>query len=94
MVLLQFPLESCVWFYAPNDRPATSLNAAVFTTDYERALALALADRIDAGAVRINGALSPGLGDIPFGGNKDSDIGRERLDASIHVMMRTKSIVL
>ncbi|NUB93449.1 aldehyde dehydrogenase [Haloterrigena sp. SYSU A121-1] len=74
------------------DRSELALDAAVFTTDYERAFALA--DRIDAGAVRINGAPSHGLGDIPFGGNKGSGIGREGLDASIHAMMRTKSIVL
>ena len=51
-------------------------------------------DVTDAGAVRINGAPSHGLGDVPFGGNKDSGIGREGLDASIHAMMRKKSIVL
>ena len=69
-----------------------ALDAAVFTSDYDRALDVA--DRVDAGAVRINGTPSHGLGDIPFGGNKDSGIGREGLDASIHDMMRTKSIVL
>ncbi|RQG99164.1 aldehyde dehydrogenase family protein [Natrarchaeobius oligotrophus] len=69
-----------------------ALDAAVFTSDYERAIELA--DRIDAGAVRINGAPSHGLGDIPFGGNKDSGIGREGLDSSIHAFLRTKSIVL
>ncbi|WP_255166968.1 aldehyde dehydrogenase family protein [Natrononativus amylolyticus] len=69
-----------------------ALDAAVFTTDYNRALDVA--DRVDAGAVRINGAPSHGLGDVPFGGNKDSGIGREGLDASIHEMMRKKSIIL
>ncbi len=69
-----------------------ALDAAVFTSDYERALDVA--ERVDAGGVRINGAPSHGLGDIPFGGNKDSGIGREGIDASIHAMMRTKSIIL
>ncbi|QFU83555.1 aldehyde dehydrogenase family protein [Natronorubrum aibiense] len=69
-----------------------ALDAAVFTSDYKRAMRMA--ERIDAGAVRINGAPSHGLGDVPFGGNKDSGIGREGLDASIHEMMRKKSIVL
>ncbi|WP_049923355.1 aldehyde dehydrogenase family protein [Halopiger djelfimassiliensis] len=69
-----------------------ALDAAVFTTDYKRAMRVA--EVVDAGAVRINGAPSHGLGDIPFGGNKDSGIGREGLDASIHEMMRKKSIVL
>lgn len=69
-----------------------ALDAAVFTRDYDRALDIA--DRIDTGTVRINGPPSHGLGDIPFGGNKDSGIGREGLDASIHEMMRKKSIIL
>jgi len=69
-----------------------ALDAAVFTNDYKRAMRVA--ELVDAGAVRINGAPSHGLGDVPFGGNKDSGIGREGLDASIHEMMRKKSIVL
>ncbi|ARS89394.1 aldehyde dehydrogenase family protein [Natrarchaeobaculum aegyptiacum] len=69
-----------------------ALDAAVFTSDYDRAMRVA--DRVDAGAVRINGAPSHGLGDIPFGGNRDSGIGREGIDAAIHELMRTKSIVL
>jgi len=69
-----------------------ALDAAVFTSDHDRAMRVAT--KVDAGGVRINGAPSHGLGDIPFGGNKDSGIGREGLDASIHSMLRKKSIVL
>lgn len=69
-----------------------ALDACVFTSDYDRALSVA--DRLEAGAVRINGAPSHGLGDIPFGGIKDSGIGREGIDATIHAMMREKSIIL
>nr|WP_206662606.1 aldehyde dehydrogenase family protein [Halorubrum sp. BOL3-1] len=60
--------------------------------DYDRALGVT--ERIDAGAVRINGAPSHGLGDIPFGGNGDSGIGREGIDTSIEAYLRIKSIVL
>ena len=74
------------------NRSDLALDAAVFTTDYDRAMEMA--DLIDAGAVRINGAPSHGLGDVPFGGNANSGIGREGLDASIHELMRTKSIIL
>ena len=74
------------------NRGDLALDAAVFTTDYDRALRVA--ERVDAGAVRINGAPSHGLGDIPFGGNGASGIGREGIDASIHSFLRTKSIVL
>lgn len=69
-----------------------ALDACVFTKEYDRALSVA--DRLDAGAVRINGAPSHGLGDIPFGGNKASGIGREGIDTTIHAMMREKSIIL
>ncbi|PSP79683.1 aldehyde dehydrogenase [Halobacteriales archaeon QS_1_68_20] len=69
-----------------------ALDASVFTSDYDRALRVA--ERVDAGAVRINGAPSHGIGDVPFGGNKDSGIGREGIGASIEAMLRTKSIVL
>ena len=74
------------------NRSDLALDAAVFTADYDRALEVA--DRVEAGSVRINGPPSHGLGDIPFGGNDDSGIGREGLDASIHELMRTKSIIL
>jgi glyceraldehyde-3-phosphate dehydrogenase [NAD(P)+] len=69
-----------------------ALDGCVFTADHDRAMAVA--DRLDAGAVRINGAPSHGLGDIPFGGNKKSGIGREGLNTSIRSFTRYKSIVL
>ncbi|WP_435153594.1 aldehyde dehydrogenase family protein [Haladaptatus sp. DFWS20] len=69
-----------------------ALDAAVFTTDYDRARRMA--DKLDAGAVRINGAPSHGLGDIPFGGNKGSGIGRQGLHLTIEEMIRRKSIIL
>jgi glyceraldehyde-3-phosphate dehydrogenase [NAD(P)+] len=68
------------------------LDAAVFTSDHDRAMRLA--EKIHAGAVRINGAPSHGLGDIPFGGVKDSGIGREGIGHSIEAFTTTKSIVL
>jgi glyceraldehyde-3-phosphate dehydrogenase [NAD(P)+] len=68
------------------------LDAAVFTSDHDRAMRLA--DGIHAGAVRINGAPSHGLGDIPFGGVKDSGIGREGIGHSIEAFTTTKSIIL
>ena len=69
-----------------------ALDASVFTNDYDRALRVA--NRVDAGAVRINGRPSHGLGDVPYGGNKDSGIGREGLQSTIESMVRTKSIIL
>ncbi|EMA50612.1 Aldehyde Dehydrogenase [Halococcus morrhuae DSM 1307] len=69
-----------------------ALDGCVFTTGYDRALRVA--ERIDAGGVRINGAPSHGLGDIPFGGNEDSGIGREGIETSIEEFVRYKNIVL
>jgi len=69
-----------------------ALDASVFTTDHDRAMRVA--EAVDAGAVRINGAPSHGLGDIPFGGNGASGINREGIDTTIEQMLRTKSIVL
>jgi len=69
-----------------------ALDASVFTSDYDRAFRVA--EALDTGSVRINGAPSHGLGDIPYGGNKDSGIGREGLYSTIEALTTTKSIVL
>ena len=69
-----------------------ALDASVFTSDHDRAMRVA--ERIDAGGVRINGAPSHGLGDIPFGGNDASGINREGIHAAIEQMLRKKSIIL
>lgn len=69
-----------------------ALDASVFTKDHDRAMRVA--DAVDAGAVRINGAPSHGLGDIPFGGNGASGMGRQGLHLTIEEMMVEKSIIL
>jgi glyceraldehyde-3-phosphate dehydrogenase [NAD(P)+] len=74
------------------NRSDLALDAAVFTTDHDRAMRVA--KRVNAGAVRINGAPSHGLGDVPFGGNDASGIGREGLDSTIQEFVREKSIIL
>jgi len=68
------------------------LDASVFTSDYDRAMRMA--DRLEAGGVRINGAPSHGIGDIPFGGVKDSGIGREGIGYTIEAFVQQKSIIL
>ncbi|WP_435100615.1 aldehyde dehydrogenase family protein [Halorubrum sp. N11] len=69
-----------------------ALDASVFTNDHDRAMRVA--GKIDAGSVRINGAPSHGLGDVPFGGNGASGINREGIHAAIQQMIRKKSIIL
>jgi glyceraldehyde-3-phosphate dehydrogenase [NAD(P)+] len=68
------------------------LDAAVFTANYDRAMRMA--EKLEAGGVRINGAPSHGLGDIPFGGVKDSGIGREGIGYTIEAFVERKSIIL
>jgi glyceraldehyde-3-phosphate dehydrogenase [NAD(P)+] len=68
------------------------LDASVFTSDYDRAMRMA--DRLEAGGVRINGAPSHGLGYIPFGGVKDSGIGREGTGYTINTFIERKTIIL
>ncbi|WP_336328409.1 aldehyde dehydrogenase family protein [Halovenus sp. HT40] len=68
------------------------LDASVFTADHDRAMHLA--HEIQAGAVRINGRPSHGIGDIPFGGVDDSGIGREGIGHTIEAFTQTKSIIL
>jgi glyceraldehyde-3-phosphate dehydrogenase [NAD(P)+] len=74
------------------DRGDLALDAAVFTADHDRAMRVA--DRLDAGAVRVNGAPSHGIGDVPFGGNGASGIGRQGIGETIEALTREKSIVL
>ncbi|MFB6108370.1 MAG: aldehyde dehydrogenase [Haloplanus sp.] len=68
------------------------LDASVFTADFDRAKSVA--KRLDVGSVRINGAPSHGLGDIPFGGVGRSGIGREGIGYDVEEFTTTKSIVL
>lgn len=69
-----------------------TLDGCVFTSDYDRAMSVA--NRLEAGAVRINGVPSHGLGDIPFGGNGKSGIGREGLGVTVREFVRRKSVIL
>jgi acyl-CoA reductase-like NAD-dependent aldehyde dehydrogenase len=67
------------------------LDSCVFTDDIN--LARKVAKRLDEGEVTINAAPRHGVGYYPFGGNKDSGIGREGIGYSIEEMTRLKTIV-
>jgi acyl-CoA reductase-like NAD-dependent aldehyde dehydrogenase len=67
------------------------LDASVFTQDIDRAVYLAR--NIESGTVTINGAPAHGVGNFPFGGDKDSGIGREGLNYSIDEMTKIHTIV-
>ncbi|MCD6727763.1 MAG: aldehyde dehydrogenase family protein [Solirubrobacteraceae bacterium] len=68
------------------------LMASVFTADMQ--LALATAERLDAGGVVINGTDNYRPPIIPFGGTKLSGAGREGLGYTLHELTREKTIVL
>jgi glyceraldehyde-3-phosphate dehydrogenase [NAD(P)+] len=67
------------------------LDSCVFTNDIN--LARKVAKRLDEGEVTINAAPRHGVGYYPFGGNKDSGMGREGIGYSIEEMTRLKTIV-
>jgi glyceraldehyde-3-phosphate dehydrogenase [NAD(P)+] len=67
------------------------LDSCVFTQDIN--LARKVAKRLEEGEVTINAAPRHGVGYYPFGGNKDSGMGREGIGYSIEEMTRLKTIV-
>ena len=67
------------------------LDSCVFTNNIN--LARKVAKRLEEGEVTINAAPRHGVGYYPFGGNKDSGLGREGIGYSIEEMTRLKTIV-
>ena len=67
------------------------LDACIFGADGFRMRKLAR--KLDVGAVFLNDHPRHGIGYYPFGGMKDSGIGREGIGYSIHQLTTTKSII-
>ena len=67
------------------------LMAGIFTQDINKALRVA--SEIDSGMVGVN-CVSEGTFTAPFGGNKESGIGREMGLAGIKSWMETKTIMV
>lgn len=66
------------------------LDSCVFTTNLYTAWRVAKA--LEEGSVSVNDAPAHGVGYFPFGGNKDSGLGREGVGYSIDEMTRIKTI--
>ena len=66
------------------------LDSCVFTNNLYTAWKVAKA--LEEGSVSINDAPAHGIGYFPFGGNKDSGLGREGVGYSIDEMTRIKTI--
>jgi acyl-CoA reductase-like NAD-dependent aldehyde dehydrogenase len=67
------------------------LDASIFTQDIDKAIYLA--KNTESGSVTINASPAHGVGNFPFGGDKDSGIGREGLNYSIDEMTKLHTIV-
>jgi len=67
------------------------LDASIFTRDISKAIRIAR--KLQDGSVTINGHPAHGLGLFPFGGDKDSGIGREGINYSIEEMTKLHTIV-
>ena len=67
------------------------LDSCVFTNNIN--MARKVAKRLEEGEVTVNAAPRHGVGYYPFGGNKDSGIGREGIGYSIEEMTRLKTVV-
>jgi glyceraldehyde-3-phosphate dehydrogenase [NAD(P)+] len=66
------------------------LDSCVFTSSFYTAWRVAKA--LEEGTVTVNDAPAHGVGYFPFGGNKDSGVGREGVGYSIDEMTRIKTI--
>jgi glyceraldehyde-3-phosphate dehydrogenase [NAD(P)+] len=73
------------------NRSKYGLDSCVFTNNIN--LARKVAKRLEEGGVTINAAPRHGVGYYPFGGNKDSGLGREGIGYSVEEMTRLKTIV-
>ncbi len=68
------------------------LDSSVYTKDIEKGIKISRL--LEDGSTTINGHPSHGIGFFPFGGNKDSGIGREGIFYSIEEMTTLKNVVV
>ena len=74
-----------------NDSPY-GLQSSVFSENINNALAIA--HRLEVGGVVINGTGAFRPGNVPFGGSKQSGIGRESIVDTVLEMTEEKTIVI
>ncbi|HDD46383.1 MAG TPA: aldehyde dehydrogenase family protein [Candidatus Aenigmarchaeota archaeon] len=68
------------------------LDACIFTSNINKAIDAGL--RLEVGTVSINASPSHALGYFPFGGDKDSGIGREGIRYSIMEMTKPHTVII
>jgi acyl-CoA reductase-like NAD-dependent aldehyde dehydrogenase len=67
------------------------LDASVFTKNIDKGLDAGM--RLEDGTVNINAAPSHGLGNFPFGGDKESGMDREGIKFSVDEMTKVHTVV-
>jgi succinate-semialdehyde dehydrogenase/glutarate-semialdehyde dehydrogenase len=91
-VLSVIPVEGTAEAVATANASRYGLSGSVFSRDVSRAMAVAMA--LDTGQVVINGTGQYRAEVAPFGGFKQSGIGREGLSTSLLELVQNKNIVL
>jgi len=74
-----------------NDSPF-GLQSSVFSESIRNALNVA--HKLEAGGVVINGAGAFRPGNVPFGGHKQSGVGRESIQETVRDMTEEKAIII
>ncbi len=72
-------------------RPRFGLDSCIFTNNFYRIWKLA--KQLQVGGVSVNDLPRHGVGYFPFGGIRDSGIGREGIGYSIEEMTRLKTLI-
>jgi aldehyde dehydrogenase (NAD+) len=88
-VLVVIPFEDDDDAVRIANESAYGLGGAVFSDSLERSLAVA--SRIRTGGISVNGGMSYGA-DLPFGGYKESGVGRQNGTAGFDQYLETKSL--
>ena len=91
-VLPIMPVSSYKRAIKLNNESEYGLDSCVFTGNIE--LGIRIAKELDEGSTTINKHPGHGIGYFPFGGNKDSGVGREGIFYSLEEMTVIKTIVL
>jgi glyceraldehyde-3-phosphate dehydrogenase (NADP+) len=85
-----YPVETVEEALKKSNSLPFGLHAAVFTRDVNRAFQIAYG--LDCGGVMVNDSTDYRLDSMPFGGIKNSGLGREGIKFSLQEMTEPKTI--
>lgn len=87
-----YPIDSYEEAFEKADDSEFGLSSAIFTQDINKALHFAR--NIGAGMCHINGPTVHDEAHVPFGGNRESGVGREGTDADLEAMTQLKWVTV